>query len=342
MFVDATTVYLLLVSLFWTSNAVSLKRLPTSANVIEVTQKIDHFTFGSKSGTFRQRLVISDEFWGANGSPIFFYAGGESNVISIAKRNGFVWQNAPTFKALIVFSEHRFYGESLPFGQSSFESVDQYKYLTVDQALQDIAYNIQWVKSTFNATDSPVIAFGGSYGGMLAAWSRMKYPHLVEGALSSSAPIAQFTGQYDCNKYYDVVTQDYTEYNETCAQVIRLSWPAMRRMASKEHGLANLLKTFRVCPGEDISIDQLVSNLQNAFEFLTMTDYPNEGDLLKPLPPYPIGQVCRFLNNSNATDEQLVQQVANGLSIYFNYTGSVACNSMTTKDEVFRGFEIQL
>ena len=33
-----------------------------------------------------------------------------------------VWDIAPTFKAMVIFAEHRYYGQSLPYGNVSFSA----------------------------------------------------------------------------------------------------------------------------------------------------------------------------------------------------------------------------
>jgi lysosomal Pro-X carboxypeptidase len=65
-------------------------------------------------------------------------------------------------------------------------------YLSREHALGDYATLIQAIKKQYNAPDAAVIGFGGSYGGMLAAWFRMKYPHLVDGVVAASAPTLSF------------------------------------------------------------------------------------------------------------------------------------------------------
>ena len=35
----------------------------------------------------------------------------------------------------------------------------------------------------------PWIAYGGSYPGSMAAWLKLKFPHLISGSVSSSGPL---------------------------------------------------------------------------------------------------------------------------------------------------------
>ena len=61
--------------------------------------------------------------------------------------------------------QHRFYGESTPFGKKSHKSAETLGYLNSQQALADYAILIRSLKQNLSSEASPVVVFGGSYGG---------------------------------------------------------------------------------------------------------------------------------------------------------------------------------
>ena len=63
----------------------------------------------------------------------------------------------------------------MPFGDATFDRKNL-DYLTVEQAMFDYVDLIKMIKTTEGLEDRAVIVSGGSYGGMLAAWLRMKVP----------------------------------------------------------------------------------------------------------------------------------------------------------------------
>lgn len=167
---------------------------------------LDHFNFVDNR-TFSLRYLINNSFVADEKSPILFYTGNEGDIELFAENTGFMWKLAAELRAMVVFAEHRYYGKSMPFGNDSYKDPQHLGYLTSEQALADFADLLQFLNP--EESRRPVIAFGGSYGGMLAAWFRTKYPHLVTGALASSAPVAQFPGVVPCDIFNRILTSVY-------------------------------------------------------------------------------------------------------------------------------------
>ena len=83
-------------------------------------------------------MSVSERKHAADDGPIFFYSGNEGSIESFWANTGLPFEWAQEFGAEIVFAEHRYYGESLPFGKDSF-SVENLQYLRVEQVLADYA-----------------------------------------------------------------------------------------------------------------------------------------------------------------------------------------------------------
>jgi pimeloyl-ACP methyl ester carboxylesterase len=116
---------------------------------------------------------------------------------------------APQLSAYILFAEHRYFGESLPFGNDSFNE-GNLNYCTTEQAMGDyVDFLIYYKTEVLNCYDCPVIAFGGSYGGMLTAWMRMKFPNIIDGGIAASAPIRMFDWVTDTELSYEILSWDF-------------------------------------------------------------------------------------------------------------------------------------
>jgi lysosomal Pro-X carboxypeptidase len=180
--------------------------------------RLDHFnaTGNDTPPTFALRYIINEEFNPNRSGPILFYAGNEGAIEGFYDNSGFMTRTlAERLNATVVFGEHRYYGGSFPF-DSKDEALkpENLKYLSVEQVMMDYVTLLEYVKASggYDKTDhinprTPVYAFGGSYGGMLASWLRMKYPTTFHGAIASSAPILWFMGAKDFDPHaYDSIT----------------------------------------------------------------------------------------------------------------------------------------
>ncbi|XP_075241325.1 lysosomal Pro-X carboxypeptidase-like isoform X2 [Convolutriloba macropyga] len=292
---------------------------------------IDKFGFTTEE-KFSMRYLLNDSFvGGVTNPPIFFYAGNEGDVTGFADNTGVMFELGQEIGALVVFAEHRYYGESKVNGNKD------YKYLSAELALADYAEFLGWLKAGGgypNCEKSPVVVFGGSYGGMLASWMRIKYPFLVIGAWAASAPVAWFENLTDCNSYNYKVFKDFNAANPNCPQNILRSWYVVNDYSKTDEGRQKLTDYFDLCsPLKDAnSVNNLFSELADAWSSVAMVNYPYPTEFLQPLPAWPVNVMCDYLTDGNLTDDELVKQIGAASKVYFNYYDQYPCFNLSEGD----------
>ncbi|CAK0782805.1 hypothetical protein CVIRNUC_006000 [Coccomyxa viridis] len=300
-------------------------------------QRLDHFTYTKRDERWRQRYLLHQDYW-TRGGPIFFYVGNEANVEVYANYTGFMWESAKDFGALLVFAEHRYYGKSQPFGKDSLGKDPSF--LSIEQALADYAALIYHLKEKLKAEGSPVIAFGGSYGGMLAAWLRAKYPNAVQGSIAASAPVRAFASRlnpsFNPSAFWEVVTYDASPAAGAAPACIQNTWTFFQSvMASREDAawramVSDAFGTCRPLQGS-AEVEDLAYWVQGAFDSFAMGNYPYPSSYMGgALPAWPMRAACERLASPRLSSYQLLQAMAEVAGLLYNSSGNVGCYNVTS------------
>nr|CAB3265202.1 putative serine protease K12H4.7 [Phallusia mammillata] len=272
------------------------KQDPTSDLWIE--QRLDNF-HSTDYRTWQQRYFMANEYDSPSG-PVFLQIGGEGPANPIWMSEGHWIEMAQTVNALCFMIEHRFYGKSHPTEDVSSSNLS---YLSSEQALADIANFIVNIKEKHNLGNRKWIVFGGSYSGALAIWARLKYPHLVFGAESASAPLhalVDFTG------YLEVAQDSLTTMGSgTCADNLSRASALVASHLKSDAGRKVLASSFRLCKalsddGSDDSYlqESLAGNVMDVVQYNRDNRHFEGGG--KSLT---IKDVCRIMDDVTIGDE---------------------------------------
>jgi dipeptidyl-peptidase-2 len=299
---------------------------PTTYTTAYFAQVRDHFNQAEwGDSTFQQRYLLNSHYVEASSQdpPIFFYSGNEGPIDQFYGASGYILELAYIHKALVIFAEHRFYGESAPFGDDSFQW-PQIGLLTVSQATADYANLLtQYKQDNAQFAKSPIITFGGSYGGMLSFYLRSHYPNVFTGALAASAPV-KLASSVDAQKtFWPVATYDYLQYSKEAVQKVQTAFAQVNDLA-KQGNFAEISSQFNLCDviKDDQDYIQFLYMVRNAFVTFTMFDYPYAANFGVELPAWPVMYSADLINNAPTPMNGLYQATALG---YNGTQGNLQC-----------------
>ncbi|XP_036091093.1 thymus-specific serine protease isoform X2 [Rousettus aegyptiacus] len=278
-------------------------------------QALDPFN-ASDGRSFLQRYWVNDRHWASRDGPVFLHLGGEGSLGPGAVMRGHPAALAPAWGALVIGLEHRFYGLSIPAGGLD---TAQLRFLSSRHALADVVSARLALSRLLNvSSSSPWVCFGGSYAGSLAAWARLKFPHLIFAAVASSAPVRAVL---DFSAYNEVVSRSLTSTAiggspECWAAASSAFAEVARRLRAGEAARAALRAELGACASLDRAEDR--AELLGALQALVGGAVQYDGQAGAPLS---VRRLCGLLqargNGSRLAPyrglRQAVQVVLHGL-----------------------------
>ncbi|KAK7584024.1 hypothetical protein V9T40_004987 [Parthenolecanium corni] len=210
-------------------------RLGTSENFVQI---VDHFS-PSDTRTWRQWYYKEESYY-KKGGPVYLFISDRSDVdLSLVKGN-YWFLHAQGQHAMIFILEHRFFSRSQPFTNTVTRNL---QYLHSAQAVADAASFITEMNDKYTfPTSTKWIVIGGSHGGNLAAWLRLKYPHLVYGAVASSAMVH---AQLELPEYLVTVSRILGDFKSQCKDDIEKANEKLDELSTTISGRLEIGRTFK-------------------------------------------------------------------------------------------------
>ncbi|OQV07465.1 hypothetical protein CLAIMM_11892 [Cladophialophora immunda] len=287
------------------------------------TMPIDHFHNESRyephtNATFEQFYWLDTTNY-VPGGPVIILALGEDSPSFDFQwlQKGLLHEIANATGGVAVLWGQRYYsgGNVVPSQQYTTENL---RFHSTEQAMADLAYFAERVTfpgledRNLTAATTPWIILGGSYGGVISAFTRIQYPDIFWGGLSSSG----ITVAIDDNwQFFDVIR--------------RYGPPECMK---RQQELTNLMDNIY-----DSGNQTTLSELYAAFNVSEASQYPDLADFLGGLlspwdqtwnyPPEPLdgpGSYCDFITSqTNATvSDAALQTAAHSLVAYANKTAT--------------------
>lgn len=269
-----------------------------------IRQPLDHFN-PRDNRTWYMRYYENAAMF-KEGGPILIMIGGEWEISTGFLQTGQAYEIAKEHNGMMYYTEHRYYGKSHPTQDLDSKNL---QYLSVDQALADLAYFIESKKKEKAFQKSAVVVFGGSYAGNVAAWARLKYPHLIQGALASSAPVF---AKADFHEYYEVVTESLRKHSQKCVDEIKAAFDAVEELLATPQGPEKLKSYFNLCevPKANSSSDLglFMNSLAERFAGIVQYDKVVKGEtkiatcckhMTAPYLGSPLQRLARLVANEN-------------------------------------------
>ncbi|KAK5868274.1 hypothetical protein PBY51_009304, partial [Eleginops maclovinus] len=164
--------------------------------------------------------------------------------------------------------------------------------------LADLAVFHQYISQSFSLSRRNIwISFGGSYSGALSAWFRGKFPHLVFGAVASSAPVE---AKLDFSAYSNAVglslMNEAVGGSEKCVSAVREAFGAVEALMFRN--VSQVAKDFSCCQIPKDQQDQ-VELMQSLADIVMGTVQYNEESVLMS-----ISDLCGVMTNQSEAYEE--------------------------------------